>query len=77
LDEEGDDSDVGELDAVVEPKPDIGEALIADAYQRDMLTKLTRYEASLVSSLVRTLQLLHAFQAQPEAKLIGNAPAKE
>jgi hypothetical protein len=56
-----------------EPKLDIGEALIADAFHRDMLTKLTRYEASLMSSLTKALQLLHAFQSQPESKLVQSA----
>jgi hypothetical protein len=60
-------------DAIEEPKLDIGEALIDDAYDRDMLTKLTRYEASLMSSLAKALQLLHAFQSQPESRSVGSA----
>jgi hypothetical protein len=72
LEESGEESDMQDPDTTEEPKLDVGEALIDHAYGRDMLTKLTRYEASLMSSLAKALQLLHAFQSQPESRSVGS-----
>jgi hypothetical protein len=47
-----------------EREADLGLALIRNAELQDMLGKFSRYEASLMSLLSRTLQLLHSLRQE-------------
>jgi hypothetical protein len=46
----------------------LGLALIRDSEDHDVLGKISRYEAGLMSSVNRTMALLHALQAQRKAE---------
>jgi hypothetical protein len=50
---------------------DLGNALLRDANQQDWLGKLSRHEASLFSSIERTIQRLEKLQEKRLAKLKG------
>jgi hypothetical protein len=71
-DEKESEGDAAEADGdqLEEPKPDLGGALIDYAVAEDLMGKLPRYEANLMSSLTQTLQLLHGLKSQRDPKLV-------